>query len=473
MHGVRVFLATTLIAAAAVAEDQVNYARIDYSKAATHEADVEEMSITGVFATYSPIVSKISGHVIVADPPDGCGRIKLLQRMARGSRFVLLARLTTNSTCTAMEQNYNAWNAGAAAIVNMAPDVDSNYIWILQDTESDKRLPSTHKTLPHVAVSGQSGSRLEAMVRAGPGRIHISTASNQQEEEFLVVDLAITVVCIAVAIFVLLYAYRVGRSICLQTVELEAESRPDPEQTARLRARVSEILIQDLPVTKYSCPEGENVSNVDSCEKADCAICLDSFDAGVNVRTLSCNHVFHVDCIDPWLLDHHNCPLCKDDIIAPRADLVLPQLLEEEGEDESQTTASAATLDDADDMGYTPHSFSLRMHQSPSRCSSSSSQSSESENAPFIVMAHNNDAASSVQTDAMNSLSVGCSNASRGDMSVHSAENTAPEKAVTGAGGSPTAHMLGRSMFTPETRRVTERLPDLPSKGSQVDLTQV
>jgi hypothetical protein len=50
MHGVRVFLATTLIAAAAVAEDQVNYARIDYSKAATHEADVEEMSITGMHA---------------------------------------------------------------------------------------------------------------------------------------------------------------------------------------------------------------------------------------------------------------------------------------------------------------------------------------------------------------------------------------------------------------------------------------
>ncbi|XP_072285829.1 E3 ubiquitin-protein ligase RNF128 [Pyxicephalus adspersus] len=46
-----------------------------------------------------------------------------------------------------------------------------------------------------------------------------------------------------------------------------------------------------------------------------CAVCIDSFKANDVVRILTCNHFFHKSCIDPWLLEHRTCPMCKCDIL--------------------------------------------------------------------------------------------------------------------------------------------------------------
>ncbi|CAG8515779.1 9662_t:CDS:1, partial [Scutellospora calospora] len=45
-----------------------------------------------------------------------------------------------------------------------------------------------------------------------------------------------------------------------------------------------------------------------------CAICLEDFDEGDNIRELPCRHWYHVECIDPWLTTKSSsCPLCKKD----------------------------------------------------------------------------------------------------------------------------------------------------------------
>ncbi|ETW00951.1 hypothetical protein H310_06599 [Aphanomyces invadans] len=44
----------------------------------------------------------------------------------------------------------------------------------------------------------------------------------------------------------------------------------------------------------------------------DCAICLGDFDDNdAHVVTLPCNHMFHSDCVFPWLVRDHSCPLCR------------------------------------------------------------------------------------------------------------------------------------------------------------------
>lgn len=47
-------------------------------------------------------------------------------------------------------------------------------------------------------------------------------------------------------------------------------------------------------------------------ENRECAICFQDYETKDSVRTLPCNHEFHVACIDPWLVEKRNaCPLCN------------------------------------------------------------------------------------------------------------------------------------------------------------------
>ena len=44
-------------------------------------------------------------------------------------------------------------------------------------------------------------------------------------------------------------------------------------------------------------------------------MCLEDFESGDPVRVLPCQHVYHVVCIDTWLIDKGTCPYCKMDFM--------------------------------------------------------------------------------------------------------------------------------------------------------------
>jgi len=47
-----------------------------------------------------------------------------------------------------------------------------------------------------------------------------------------------------------------------------------------------------------------------------CFICLADFDPDDTVRKIKCDHIFHKDCIDPWLLkESYKCPACRANIV--------------------------------------------------------------------------------------------------------------------------------------------------------------
>jgi len=50
---------------------------------------------------------------------------------------------------------------------------------------------------------------------------------------------------------------------------------------------------------------------LDDCDYS-CAVCLDEFENGDRLRQLTlCGHQFHTACLDEWLGQHDNCPLCR------------------------------------------------------------------------------------------------------------------------------------------------------------------
>ncbi|KAM0054211.1 putative transcription factor C2H2 family [Helianthus debilis subsp. tardiflorus] len=47
----------------------------------------------------------------------------------------------------------------------------------------------------------------------------------------------------------------------------------------------------------------------------ECAVCLGEFQEDERLRMIpNCAHVFHIDCIDVWLQNNPNCPLCRNSI---------------------------------------------------------------------------------------------------------------------------------------------------------------
>ena len=52
-----------------------------------------------------------------------------------------------------------------------------------------------------------------------------------------------------------------------------------------------------------------------------CNICLTAFKQGETMRVLPCQHEFHQDCIDRWLLESkRTCPCCRLDVCAKNVD---------------------------------------------------------------------------------------------------------------------------------------------------------
>ncbi|KAE9591942.1 putative transcription factor C2H2 family [Lupinus albus] len=86
------------------------------------------------------------------------------------------------------------------------------------------------------------------------------------------------------------------------------------EQTAvRLATKgLKKHELMKIPVAVYG--SGENI------KVTECPICLGEFEKGDKVRMLpKCNHGFHINCIDTWLVTHSSCPNCRHSLLLEKS----------------------------------------------------------------------------------------------------------------------------------------------------------
>jgi E3 ubiquitin-protein ligase RNF115/126 len=65
--------------------------------------------------------------------------------------------------------------------------------------------------------------------------------------------------------------------------------------------------VEKLPVIEVT----EELLESDSSQ---CAVCKDTFALGEKAKQMPCKHIYHTDCILPWLELHNSCPVCRHEL---------------------------------------------------------------------------------------------------------------------------------------------------------------
>lgn len=83
-----------------------------------------------------------------------------------------------------------------------------------------------------------------------------------------------------------------------------------------------EQLIEQLNVNDRLGPAPASRSSIDAMptikiaqahlrSDSHCPVCQERFELGSKAREMPCNHIYHSDCIVPWLVQHNSCPVCR------------------------------------------------------------------------------------------------------------------------------------------------------------------
>uniref|UniRef100_V9KEW7 E3 ubiquitin-protein ligase RNF128-like protein n=1 Tax=Callorhinchus milii TaxID=7868 RepID=V9KEW7_CALMI len=170
----------------------------------------------------------------------------------------------------------------------------------------DKLEPFQHpgtENMIAVMIGNNKGAEILNHVREGisvsmmieVGKQH-GPWTNQYSVFFVSISFfVVTAATVGYFIFYSARRWRVARALTRRQKQLKNEAKK---------------VINKLEVRTLKQGDEEIEADADTC-----AVCIEPYKPGDVVRILTCSHIFHKSCIDPWILEHRTCPMCKCDIL--------------------------------------------------------------------------------------------------------------------------------------------------------------
>ncbi|XP_063793434.1 E3 ubiquitin-protein ligase RNF128 isoform X2 [Pseudophryne corroboree] len=204
--------------------------------------------------------------------------------------------LIERGNCTFSEKIILAASKGAAAVV----------IYNFPPSTGNQTIPMVHygtKDTVAIMIGYLKGTEIIQLIQGGipvtmvidVGKKHGSWVNHYS---IFFVSVSFFVVTAATVGYFIFYSARRWR-----------HTRAQNQKQKRLKDEAKKVIGQ---LQLRTIKQGDKVLGPDGDS---CAVCIESYKANDVVRILTCNHFFHKNCIDPWLLEHRTCPMCKCDIL--------------------------------------------------------------------------------------------------------------------------------------------------------------
>lgn len=113
---------------------------------------------------------------------------------------------------------------------------------------------------------------------------------------------SVLVLVVGISLFVLIHVCIVGRTF--GTINSTLVQRSGNRMISGSRSSLSQEDIEKLPSYDFNLEEQKSM--------VECVVCLEKFKVGEKCKLLpNCNHSFHGECIDSWLIKTGACPICR------------------------------------------------------------------------------------------------------------------------------------------------------------------
>ena len=285
---------------------------------------------------YANIPSNFEGLLHQPDPGDGCDYIQPLPDSALSSNHSWIAVVRNYSSCVE-DMIDNVRNAGYQLILAYSQDdIDMNVNSYVMNSGFGVAIVSESyvvDTLLEHVVPDVNSTVTETTVLATIDGSAIATPAM-----ITTVFLTIMFCCVWAVCCCCLCCRGRHNSDYRQVAEIEGRRRNFERMQRQDRVARQELIesilrqLQELQVdVRSQIPLGADETRKlpmrkyrEGEEKMErCAICVDDFKDGDMLRILPCEHAFHRECIDEWLVNHSAvCPLCKFEV--PRGNVNQP-----------------------------------------------------------------------------------------------------------------------------------------------------